>query len=175
MIRTTLFALVLLIPTNALAQHAHKNSNTPTETGQSTFATIAEIVESLNNDPKTDWSKININDLRSHLLDMDRVTMDASVEVNSKATEVEFKITATGEAIGSIQRMVSAHSDMLSAKTGWGVQSIPISDGMIMSITVNQTKELSQVEALGFFGIMTIGAHHQEHHLQIATGGNPHH
>jgi hypothetical protein len=28
---------------------------------------------------------------------------------------------------------------------------------------------------LGFFGVMTIGAHHQAHHLQMTMGEDPHH
>ena len=32
-----------------------------------------------------------------------------------------------------------------------------------------------QIQGLGFFGLMTIGAHHQEHHLMMAKGAPAHH
>lgn len=175
MIRSVIFAFALLFSTTASAQHAHKTGNTPTETGQATFAAIAEIVAVLSDDPGTDWSKVNINGLRSHLLDMDRVTMRADVDVTSNSQEVEFKVTGTGEVIGSIQRMVMAHSKMLAAGTGWTVQSNLIPDGAAINVKAENVDELAQVKGLGFFGLMTVGAHHQQHHLQISKGANPHH
>jgi hypothetical protein len=43
----------------------------PTQPGQSAFAAIQEIVAMLEADPKTDWSRVNIEALRQHLIDMD--------------------------------------------------------------------------------------------------------
>lgn len=175
MIRSSLFALMCVFPTNLSAQHAHQDGAMPTEVGQATFASISEIVEILNNDSGTDWSKVNIDALRSHLLDMDRVTMRAEIDVTTNAKQVVFEVTASGAAVGSIQRMITAHSPMLAAETGWDVQVAETSNGMTMTITVDQNHAFLRVNGLGFFGVMTIGAHHQEHHLMIATGSNPHH
>ncbi|MCC2098329.1 MAG: hypothetical protein KDJ29_15640, partial [Hyphomicrobiales bacterium] len=44
---------------------------TPVQPGQSAFAAIQEIVEILEADRSTDWSKVNIPALRQHLIDMD--------------------------------------------------------------------------------------------------------
>ena len=46
-----------------------------TQPGQGAFAAIQEIVEILAADPKTDWSKVNIDALRQHLIDMNNVTL----------------------------------------------------------------------------------------------------
>ncbi|WP_280955336.1 hypothetical protein [Cohaesibacter haloalkalitolerans] len=43
-----------------------------------------------------------------------------------------------------------------------------------MTITTSNKTELEKIKALGFYGVMTIGAHHQMHHLMMATGINPH-
>jgi uncharacterized protein (DUF1786 family) len=60
------------------AQHMMAaTSATPTMPGQEVFGTIGEIVRILEADPATDWSKVNINPLREHLIDMDEVTMRA--------------------------------------------------------------------------------------------------
>ena len=40
---------------------------TPTMTGQDAFGAIQEIVRILEVDPKTDWSKVNLEALRQHL------------------------------------------------------------------------------------------------------------
>jgi hypothetical protein len=46
----------------------------PTLAGQDAFGAIQEIVQILQSDPKTDWSKVNISALRQHLIDMNEVT-----------------------------------------------------------------------------------------------------
>jgi hypothetical protein len=39
---------------------------------------------------------------------------------------------------------------------------------------VEDTAALPRLKALGFIGLMTLGMHHQEHHLMIASGRGPH-
>src|SRR5579859_2920628 len=55
-------------------------SGIPKQPGQGAFAAIQEIVEILEADPHTDWSKVDINALQQHLIDMDNVTLHARVE-----------------------------------------------------------------------------------------------
>ena len=45
--------------------------------GQAAFGAIEEIVQKLEADPATDWSKVNIGALREHLIDMNEVTLRA--------------------------------------------------------------------------------------------------
>lgn len=59
--------------------------------------------------------------------------------------------------------------------TGWDVTVEPSTDGATMSIEVDTDQELTRVLGLGFFSVMTIGAHHQAHRLQMALGEDPHH
>ncbi len=61
-----LSAAMMFVATNAMAQHAH-TSGSPSETGQSQFAAIAEIVTLLRDDPNTDWEQVDIKALRDHL------------------------------------------------------------------------------------------------------------
>jgi len=35
-------------------------------------------------------------------------------------------------------------------------------------------KDAAKLKGLGSFGLMTLGMHHQIHHLMIARGQNPH-
>jgi hypothetical protein len=46
---------------------------------QAAFATIADVVRKLTADSTTDWSKVNIEALRLHLIDMDDVVMRSAV------------------------------------------------------------------------------------------------
>jgi len=57
--------------------HNHPSGTVPKEPGQDAFGTIQEIVQILEADPKTDWSKVNLEALRQHVIDMNEVTLKA--------------------------------------------------------------------------------------------------
>ena len=46
-------------------------ATSPPMPGQDAFGAIQEIVQILDADPKTDWSKVDLEALRQHLIDMD--------------------------------------------------------------------------------------------------------
>ena len=64
--------------------------------------------------------------------------------------------------------MVPAHAPFLDAETGWSTEVERDESGVIVRVKGDE----QVIHALGFHGLMTIGAHHQEHHLWIATGPN---
>ncbi len=165
--------IMILTSTTVVAQQTHSNGNTLTETGQSAFAAIAEIVEQLRKDDETDWSMVKIDALRDHLVDMNNVTIRSNVVTSQKDGQIIFSVTGNSLIAGSIQRMMNAHAHMLANETGWSVAIKNQPGGAIMTIAPAEN-EIALVTALGFHGIMTIGAHHQAHHKVIAMGGNPH-
>mgnify|MGYP000592648864 CR=1 FL=1 len=167
-------AAMVIIASTAMAQHAHQSGSSPSETGQSQFAAIAEIVTLLREDDDTDWAQVDIQALRDHLVDMDNVTTGALVETTVDEMTISFSVTGDENVSASIRRMVLAHSPMLQQATGWAVTATEQADGAIMMIEVVSEEDMQQVAGLGFFGLMTIGAHHQQHHLMIAMGRSPH-
>lgn len=175
MIKYSIPFIAALLANPAVAQHVHGTSNHPVETGQSAFAAISEIVQILSKDPKTDWEKVNIQALRDHLRDMELVTTEASIDIRIDGNSVEFIVFGAGDVEQAVQRMTLAHAPMLQASSGWLVTAEPSKGGAIMRIAVKSDDDLARVRGLGFFGIMTIGAHHQAHHLEIASGNDPHH
>ncbi len=175
MIRRTLCTIMALSALPATAQHAHGSSDRAVETGQSAFAAISEIVQILSDTPNTDWAKVDIQAVRDHLVDMDMVTTQAIVNTRTQEHIVEFIVTGEGDVADAIERMTIAHSPMLEAATGWRVTAQPSLDGATMRIEVDTDQALSRVLGLGFFGVLTIGAHHQAHHMQMALGDGPHH
>jgi hypothetical protein len=163
----------MFIASNAMAQHAY-TSRSPNETGQSQFAAIAEIVTLLRDDPGTDWAQVDIKALRDHLVDMDNVTTRASVERTVDGMSATFVVTGDQVVAASIRRMVLAHSPMLQGSSDWTVTAGEMEGGALMLVQSGSEEKLNHVLGLGFFGLMTIGAHHQQHHLMIATGRSPH-
>jgi hypothetical protein len=142
----------------------------PAETGQSAFASLAEIVALLRADPATDWTRVDIATLREHLVDMDLVTLDASVETTPTASGAVFDVTGEGRTFQAIRRMALAHPPFAEAETGWTIAAEPSEGGA--TLTVDGDRD--QILALGFHGLMTLGAHHQAHHIAIARGDAPH-
>ena len=93
-------------------------SGQPTMPGQDAFGTIQEVVRILEDDPSTDWSKVNISALREHLIDMNEVTLRAAAISVPLANGVEIAITGEGRTVVAIKRMVQAHVGQL-AELGW--------------------------------------------------------
>lgn len=167
--------LLALATTPALAQQMqHQHAGMPQETGQSAFAAIQEIVNLLENDPSTDWSKVNIEALRQHLIDMDNVTLQARVATEEGPRSVRFVVTGDGGVPDSIRRMVTAHAMMMDGQNGWHYAAEAIPKGAILTVTPKGPSELAKLKALGFIGIMAGGMHHQMHHLMVAQGFHPH-
>ncbi|HEX4931667.1 MAG TPA: hypothetical protein VFV33_00725 [Gemmatimonadaceae bacterium] len=186
----TLVALATLGPVRVSAQHtdhaAHRAarsdsapapvSATPRQAtlpGQDAFAAIGEIVRILKADPATDWSKVDLEALRQHLIDMHEVTLHSVVQSAPIPGGVQLTVTGTGRTSAAIRRMVGAHGHMLAAE-GLEGEVEPITDGVRWRVTTRDPARVTEVRGLGFIGILTLGEHHTSHHLALARGENPH-
>ena len=155
----------------------HRQFATPGEpsmAGQDAFGAIQEIVQMLQADPATDWSKVNIGALREHLIDMNEVTLNAAAAERMLDNGIEITVTGQGRTREAIKRMVPAHVQELT-KIGWNAKSEGLPDGVKLTILASESVPVTKLKALGFMGIMVQGAHHQPHHLMIAKGEFPMH
>lgn len=150
------------------------NMSTPSEAGQSAFAAIAEIVSILEADPNTNWSEVNVQALRDHLVDMNELTLKADVELEINDKTLTFIVTGQGVTVDAIQSMVPAHAIELDKMEAWSTSTNRQTDGVRLVIQAASEKEKVKILGLGFFGLMATGAHHQPHHFGIATGQMTH-
>lgn len=141
----------------------------PTLPGQDAFGAIQEVVQILESDPTTDWSKVNIAALREHLIDMNEVTLHAAATERPLDNGVEITVTGEGRTLEAIKRMVPAHVSEL-VKIGWNAKTEDLPNGVKLTVTTDDAKQAIKLKALGFMGIMVQGGHHQPHHLMIARG-----
>jgi hypothetical protein len=141
----------------------------PTMAGQDAFGTIQEVVQILQADPATDWSKVNIASLRQHLIDMDEVTLRAKAAERALDNGIEIAVTGEGRTLEAIKRMVPAHVSELR-EIGWNAKSEDLPNGVKLTVMASESQPLAKLKALGFMGIMLQGAHHQPHHLMMAKG-----
>ena len=142
------------------------------EGGQSAFAAIQEITAALMADPATDWTKVDIEALRQHLIVMDNVTLRADVASEEIDGGARFMVTSADPAVmASIRAMVMAHVATMNGVEGWDMQAEEVDGGAVMIVTGPDT---ARIRGIGFIGLMTVGMHHQAHHLALASSQNPH-
>ena len=155
------------------ATHARTAAPTmpgPTMPGQDAFGAVQEIVHILEADPKTDWSKVALEALRQHLIDMNEVTLRADAAATETDGGVTIAVTGSGRTLAAIQRMVPAHAAALNGLNGWNATATATPDGVLITVTARDPKEARHIRGLGFIGLVASGAHHQPHHLDMARG-----
>lgn len=161
--------LALAFQLNAQSNHATSPLTTP---GNEIFGTIQEVITKLEADPSTDWSKVDLEALRQHLLDMKAFTEEVSV-ISQKPFEngVEIKVKPeTERAAGALKRVFKMHPAMLKKEKGWDMKTRKEDGEWTIIVTTPDASEVEKVRAMGYIGMLAEGAHHQLHHWMIATG-----
>lgn len=163
-------------------QHPAEPAQAPvaatSEPGQAAFGAIAEVVRLLDADSTTDWSKVDVEALRQHLVDMDEVTMRAAVRMTEEPAGARFLVTGgSPRTVAAIRRMLTAHAPTLRAEAHFRVTLAEAPEGIDMTVlaaTDADTRAAARIRGLGLAGLLTLGAHHAEHHVLIARGSAPH-
>ena len=169
-----------MMPQTGMAHAPHGDSAEtaaaalPTAPGQSAFAAIQEIAAMLAADDATDWSKVDLEALRQHLIDMDNVTLRAKLNATPVEGGMAFTVTGGGEVRDSIVHMVTAHAATMNGVAGFTYETALIADGATLIVRASDPADADKLRGLGFIGVMTFGAHHQAHHIAIARGDGPH-
>ncbi len=158
----------------AAQQHHMKQGSSPlTMPGNEIFGTIQEVIHKLEANPNTDWSKVNLEALRQHLLDMKAFTEEVDV-VDKKpiADGVEIHVRPhTKQAEGALKRLFSIHPKMLKQEEGWDMTAKQNGNQLwTITCTTRKPSEVEKIRALGYIGLLAEGSHHQLHHWMIATG-----
>jgi hypothetical protein len=175
--------LFAFLPGLAMAQdHAahHSPASGATQAGQGAFAAIREIVMLLEADPATDWSRVNLEALRRHLVTMDRVLMQSEVAATLVPGGIQLDVTGAGDVARAITEMVGTHSEVLDREPGLRSLARPLPDGIRLTVTAEDpgdARQVARIRGLGFAGLLATGDHHTAHHLALARGegGKAHH
>lgn len=144
----------------------------PALAGEAAFGAIQEIVRQLEAAPKTDWSKVNLEALRQHFIDMSEVTLKADAVPKEIDGGVQIAVTGRGRTLEAIERMVAAHAAEIEKThlNGWSAKTEQRPNGLLLTVTATDPKEVQHIRGLGFIGIMVSGEHHVMHHLAMARG-----
>ncbi len=112
-----------MMPGQGMKHRLQEGGACATQPGQGAFAAIQETVQILAADPETDWSKVDIDALRQHLVDMNNVTLSANVKSESIDGGMRFDVTGEGPVRDSIRRMTMAHAATMNGVEGWKIRS----------------------------------------------------
>ena len=147
-----------------------------TEAGNGAFAAVQEVVRLLESRPDTDWSKVDLEALRQHLIDMEHMTLGAEVLSHETVPGgARFRVRGVDEAAhAAIGRVLGAHAGMIAAERGWTMEMARGDGEYVIVVTSPREEDAARIRGLGYIGIMALGDHHAPHHLMIATGGSPH-
>jgi hypothetical protein len=162
--------------THDMHQQHHPAGGGQIQPGQGAFGAMAEVVRILEADPATDWTKVDMERLRQHLIDMDEVVLRASVKPTQVPGGLSMDVTGTGRTAQSIRAMVVPHSAELDGMPAWSAKAEPISDGVRLIVVArdpNDVKTVARIRGLGFAGLLVQGGHHGPHHLAMAKGEMP--
>jgi hypothetical protein len=134
------------------AMHGHHAAtpaaDAPTLPGQDAFGAIAEVVSLLDADPDTDWSRVDLERLRQHLIDMNEVVLRSAVKASPVPGGLAMEITGaprTERIPGGLRLTVTARA-------------------------AGDARTVARIRGLGFAGLLVQGGHHGPHHLAMAKG-----
>ena len=162
------------------SRHAAMRGGEPVApAGQDAFAAIAAVVAILEADSTTDWSKVNIEALRQHLIAMNDVTLGARMAQSPVSGGARMDVTGDGRVVESIRGMLRAHAPQLEALGLYRATVEQIPRGARLTVTAadpGDARTAARIRGLGFSGLLTVGAHHTDHHVALARGtGMTHH
>ena len=170
--RHYLLGVIFFIFTVQLNAQNHHESVPIKMPGNEIFGAIQEVISKLEADPSTDWSKVDLESLRQHLLDMQAFTEEVAV-VSQEPHEngIEIKVQPeTKRAVTALQKVFQMHPAMLKKEKGWDMKTKEEDGKWTITVTTTKPSEIAKIRALGYIGILAEGAHHQLHHWMIATG-----
>lgn len=151
----------------------HEAAGGPTLPGQDAFGAIAEVVALLDADPATDWRRVDLERLRQHLVDMHEVVLRADVRATPVEGGLVMEVTGAGRVEQAIRAMVVPHARELDAMPDLAATAEARPGGVRLTVRAadpQDARAVARIRGLGFAGLLTLGAHHQVHHLAIARG-----
>jgi hypothetical protein len=153
-------------------QQMHTNLHSgDSNSGQGAFDLIKQVVNQLESNPDTDWSKVNIELLREHLVDMNQLTLYAEVEASEVEGGNRYVVTGDGITREAIKRMVPMHAAQIQTElSGWNAATETRRNGVVLTVSSDNPATVAKIRGLGFMGFMVLGEHHTDHHIMMATG-----
>ena len=146
------------------AMHGHHAAtpaaSTPSLPGQDAFGAIAEVVSLLDADPDTDWSRVDLERLRQHLIDMNEVVLRSAVKASPVPAGLAMEITGAPRTERAIRAMLVPHAVELDGMADWTARTERIPGGLRLTVTaraLDDARTVARIRGLGFIGLLVQG------------------
>ena len=104
---------------------------------------------------------------------MNDVTLGARSAQVSVAGGARMDVTGDGRVAASIRAMLHAHAPELERIGLYKATVEDIPRGARLTVTAADpadAKTVAKIRGLGFIGLLTLGAHHAQHHIALSRG-----
>jgi hypothetical protein len=115
--------------------HDAMRAGAPTLPGQDAFGAIAEVVRVIDADPATDWSKVDLERLRRHLIDMNEVVLRSQVTQSEVPGGLVMDVTGSDRTEQAIRAMVVPHAAELDRMPALAAKTELIPGGVRLTVT----------------------------------------
>lgn len=145
------------------------------QSGQAVFGALREVLDRLEADPATDWSRVDLDGLREHLVQMDLVFRGARVVRAPLADGMRYTVSGDADVLAAAGAMGAMHARQLRAEQpSWRVEVESRAADVVFEVRSSDPAQQAKIRGLGFFGLLATGAHHAAHHWALAAGGDAH-
>lgn len=149
----------------------HERSEKPFEFGQDQLAAMQEMVMMLEGKPDTDWSRFDLNAFYTHLVDMDELARNTTVETENLPDGLRFTLSGGTRTMEALARIIPDQAITLGRINAWDSDVQLGTSEVVLTMTSDIEEEVRHMKALGFIGLMMAGTgHHQPFHLALARG-----
>jgi len=149
---------------------SHPPSPAPTAAPAS-LAVLAGLVARLEADPSTDWRRVDLEVVRRHLADLERVTLAAEVRAEELPGGVGLTVTGPDPAsVAAIQRLLPERAARLAEARRWRVTTATLPEGLRVEIRSLDPREAGRIRALGLAGLLVAGPLDDAYLLSLARG-----
>lgn len=180
--RPTFFPVLLALPLAAAAplgvRSAEPESPSPRPraapaptAAPTSLAVLAGLVARLEADPSTDWRRVDLEVVRRHLADLERVTLAAEVRAEELPGGVGLIVSGPDPAtVAAIQRLLPERAVRLAEARRWRVTTATLPEGLRVEIRSLDPREAGRIRALGLAGLLVAGPLDDAYLLSLARG-----
>jgi hypothetical protein len=152
---------------------SHRPSSPPTAAPTS-LAVLAGLVARLEADPTSDWRRVDLEAVRRHLADLERVTLAAEVRAEELPGGVGLTVTGPDPAsVAAIRRLLPERAARLAEARRWKVATVTVAEGLRVEVRSLDPREAGRIRALGLTGLLVVGPLDEAYLLSLARGEPP--
>ena len=138
------------------------------------FKVLAGLVARLEADPTTDWRRVDLEAVRRHLADLERVTLAAEVRAEELPGGVGLTVTGPDPAsVAAIRRLLPERAARLAEARRWKVATVTVPEGLRVEVRSLDPREAGRIRALGLTGLLVVGPLDEAYLLGLARGEPP--